>query len=106
MTNTLNIKFFGPNIQKNKKIAYDNYVLLDINMQNIIIVISGCAETYMNLTPILSHIEPNWINIKCKLKYLPKFEYQDAIYENLLLLLLYGLLYLDFDNICYKDYSG
>ena len=75
-------------------------------MQNNIATIPGCAEAQNNTIVTPSCAEPNWADIERKLKESLKFEYQNAIYENLLLLLSYILLYLDFDDACHKSYSG
>lgn len=44
--------------------------------------------------------------MKRKLKELLKFEYRDVIQKNLFLLFLFALLYFDFDDACYEDYSS
>ena len=75
-------------------------------MQNNTVAIIGYAKAQNNITATPNCAKPNWVDIEHKLKELLKFEYQDAICENLLLLLSYSLLYLDFDNACHKDYSG
>ncbi len=50
--------------------------------------------------------EPNWVKIEKDLLSEISVANRDIIRENALLLLNYGLLYLDFHNACRKDYSG
>ena len=96
----------GSNALKNPETANDNHALLDINAQNNIALTPGCAEVQNNTTRTASCAKLNWANIERKLKESLKFEYWDTICENSLLLLLYGLLYLDFDDACHKNYSS
>lgn len=58
-----------------------------------------------NTAAIPSFSQLNQIDIKCKLKNTLKLKYYDIIRNNLPLLFLYSLLYLDFNNASYKDYS-
>ena len=106
MTNAHNIELFRPNVLENQETAHGNHVLLDINAQNNIAATPGRAEAQNNITAIPSCEEPNRANIECELKESLKFEYWDVIRENSLLLVSYGLLYLDFDDACHKGYSG
>lgn len=56
MTNTSNKKLSRPNILKNQKILYDNYISLDINTQNNVSVISNHIEAQNNIITTPSHI--------------------------------------------------
>ncbi|WP_375449214.1 hypothetical protein [uncultured Nostoc sp.] len=51
-------------------------------------------------------LEPNWVKIEKDLLSEFSIANRDIARENALLLLNYGLLYLDFNNICRKSYSG
>lgn len=75
-------------------------------MQNNIAETSDCTKVQNNIITISSRIKPNQANIECKLKESLKFKYWDLICKNSLVLLLYSLLYLDFDDAYYKDYNG
>ena len=91
---------------ENQETAYGNHALLDINMKNNTAVALGCAEVQNNTTAISNRAEPNRADIKRELKESLKFEYQNVIRENSLLLRPYGFLYLDFDDVCHKGYSN
>ncbi len=51
-------------------------------------------------------LEPNWIKVEKDLLLEISPTNQDIVQENVLLLLNYGLLYLDFNDICRKGYNG
>ena len=101
MTNAHNIELSRPNALENQETVHGNHAQLDINAQNNTVATPGRAEAQDNTTATPSCAEPNWADIEHELKESLKFEYRDAIHENSLLLLSYGLLYLDFDDACY-----
>ncbi len=51
-------------------------------------------------------MEPNWVKVEKDLLLEINPTNQDIVQENVLLLLNYSLLYLDFNNACRKDYSS
>ena len=51
-------------------------------------------------------LKPNWVKIEKNLLSEISPTNQDVVQENALLLLNYGLLYLDFNDECRKSYSG
>lgn len=69
-------------------------------------VIPSCTKAQNNIIAISSCIKLNWVDIECNIKESLKFKYWDIIYKNLILLLLYSFLYLNFNNICHKNYNG
>lgn len=75
-------------------------------MQKNLAVILGYVNAQNNTIAIPSRVEPNWTDIEYELKKSLKFEYWDTICENSLLLLLYGLQYLNLNNIYPKFYSS
>lgn len=106
MTNAYHIEFSRLNTLENQETTYHNHTPFNINLQNHIATTPGHTEVPNNIATTSSYAKPNWGDIKRKLKELLKFEYCNAIRKNSLLLLLYNLLYLDFDDACHKNYSN
>ncbi len=50
--------------------------------------------------------EPNWVKVEKNLLSEISLTNRDIVRENALLLLNYVLLYLDFNDVCSKGYSG